>query len=90
LILSIVLLLFLLFETVFAAYSARISPFGRFHPALCGTDPQVSHSNQIVSRYCQGKVPIDLLDTSVTSLAEQANSLEPAEDLVDSIRKCTT
>ena len=73
-----------------AAYPAWISPFGRFPPALCGTDPQVSHSDQVVSRYRQGKVPIDLLDTSVTSLAEQANRLEPAKYLFNPLTELLT
>ena len=73
-----------------AAYPAWISPFGRFPPALCGTDPQVSHSDQVVSRYRQGKVPINLLNTSVTGLAEQANRFEPAEDLFNSFAELLT
>ena len=74
------LLFFLLFETFLADYLALLAPFGRSSLVLRGTDPQVSHSDQIVSRYCQGKVPVDLLNSSVAGLAELAGGFQPTED----------
>ena len=68
-------------KLIYAYVVGGLAPFGRSFPALRGTDPQISHSDQVVCCYCQGEVPIDLLNPSITGFAEQTNCFEPAEDL---------
>ena len=41
---------------------------------------QIAHPHQIVGRQCEGKHPTDSSGTPMASLAQAADSLEPAED----------
>ena len=50
---------------------------------LSSRDPQVSHPNQVVCRYCKSEVPVDLAYSPVPSLAEEAYRFEPPKDLFD-------
>jgi hypothetical protein len=60
--------------------------------AECGDSPidssgdwlQVTHSHQVVGRGREGEGPTDSGDSTMTSLAQSGDRLEPAEDLFHS------
>ena len=60
---------FLFFDNPFCANRQVIMPWARYAPRLGSTQTQVSHSNQVIGRNRQGKVPRDLLGASVASLS---------------------
>ena len=67
-----------------------LSPTEHVYPVSGDTDPQVSHSDQVVGNYRQGEVPVDFPDPSVAGLAKQADCLEPAENLLYSFAELLT
>jgi len=50
-------------------------------PVLLSGDPEISHSDQVVCRECQGKVPVDLSDSPMSGFPEIADGLDPAKRL---------
>ena len=60
-------------------------PGSRRSPIDLGDDwYQVAHSHQVVGRGREGKGPTDSCDSTIMSLAQAGDRLEPAEDLFHS------
>src|SRR5882762_5223875 len=58
----------------------RLLPSGR---SLSGNLDQISNADQVISRSREDEDPVDAFATAMAQLAQQADRLQPTEDLFD-------
>lgn len=63
---------------------------GRSFGALCPRNREISQTHQVVGRYRQGEIPVNLGHAPVAGLAQIADGLDPTEHLLDALADAQT